>query len=152
MVEIWFGILNQKCLKESFNSPESMYNAIYDFIHLWDTSLAHPFKWNYNGKGLYQKAVDRFIKMLVNSTAKMDVKFMTKQFLLMQNLIKTYQIKVRFDSWLKLYQAINTNLEQLNSVIIKDGGPKRMVNAKIALMNLIESLTIIVNTVNKISA
>lgn len=145
MVEIWFGILNQKCLNESFNSPESMYNAIYDFINLWDTFLAHPFKWNYDGKGLHQKAVDRFIKILENSIVKMNVKFMTKQFLLMQNLIKTYHAKVEFDSWMKLYQIINANLEQLNTIISEDGGPKKMKNAQIALVNLFDALTVIVN-------
>ena len=152
MVEIWFGILNQKCLNESFNSPESMYNVIYDFINLWDTLLAHPFKWNYDGKGLHQKAVDRFIKILENSIVKMNVKFMTKQFLLMQNLIKTYHAKVEFDSWMKLYQIINANLEQLNTIIIKDGGPKRIKNAQLALINLFDSLTIIVNGVHKKAA
>jgi len=145
MVEIWFGILNQKCLNESFDSPESMYNAIYNFINLWETLLAHPFKWNYDGNGLHQKVVDRFIKILENSIEKINVKFMTKQFLLMQNLIETYQAKVEFDSWMKLYQIITANLEQLNT-IIKDSGPKRMKNAQIALINLIDSLTVIANS------
>ena len=33
LVEIWFGSLNQKCLKESYKSPDAMYNAIYSFIN-----------------------------------------------------------------------------------------------------------------------
>ena len=83
MVEIWFGILNQKCLKESFDSPVSMYNAIYAFINEWNTYLAHPFKWRYDGEGLHKKAVLRFVRILENSSEKLDIKFMTKQLLLM---------------------------------------------------------------------
>ena len=83
MVEIWFGILNQKCLKESFDSPESMYNAINAFINNWNKYLKHPFNWKYDGEGLHQKVVMRFVRMLENSTEKMNLKFLTKQLLLM---------------------------------------------------------------------
>ena len=86
MVEIWFGILNQKCLKESFDSPESMYNKIYAFINEWNTLLAHPFKWNYDGNGLHQKVVSRFLRILENSMEKLNVTFMTRQLLLMINI------------------------------------------------------------------
>lgn len=149
MVEIWFGILNQKCLKESFDSPESIYNAIYDFANLWNSLLAHPFKWNYDGRGLHQKAVNRFIKMLDNSMTKMNIKFMTKQFLLMQNLIKNYQTEIKFESWIKLHDLICSNHEIINSIIIKDGGPQKLQKAKTALINLIDSLNILINHVNK---
>jgi len=140
MVEIWFGILNQKCLNESFDSPESIYKAIYDFIDLWNSRLAHPFTWKYDGKGLHQKAVNRFIKMLENSMTKFNIKFMTKQFLLMQNLMTNYQTKIQLESWVKLHQLINSNHEQFNDVILKDGGPKKMEKAQIALNNLTDSL------------
>jgi hypothetical protein len=151
-VEIWFGILNQKCLKESFDSPESLYNAIYDFVNLWNSLLAHPFKWNYDGTGLHQKAVNRFIKILENSLAQMNVKFMTKQLLLMQNLIKSNQTEIKFESWIKLYQLIKSNSEQLNYIITKDAGPKRMQKAKIALKDLIDSLNVHIHNVNKKAA
>ena len=151
-VEIWFGILNQKCLTESFDSPESLYNAIYDFVNLWNSLLAHPFKWNYDGKGLQQKAVNRFINMLENSLAQMNVKFMTKQLLLMQNLIKSNQTEIKFESWIKLYQLIKSNSEQLNYIITKDAGPKRMQKAKIALKDLIDFLNAHIHDVNKKAA
>ena len=152
VVEIWFGILNQKCFKESFNSPDSIYNAIYDFANLWNTLLAHPFKWNYDGTGLHQKVVDRFSKIIENNTVKMNIKFMTKQFLLMQNLMKTYQEKVELASWIKLHQIINTNIEQLNTIISKDGVEKRMKKAQLALINLFDALTVIVNGLHKNAA
>jgi len=140
MVEIWFGILNQKCLKESFGSAESIYNAIHGFADLWNSLLAHPFKWKYDGKGLQQKVVNRFIKMLDNSLDKMNIKFMTKQFLLMQNLIKDYQTEINSESWIKLHKLICSNHEKFNSIIAKDSGPKRMDNARIALIDLTDSL------------
>ncbi|MBU1900887.1 IS630 family transposase [Patescibacteria group bacterium] len=149
MVEIWFGILNQKCLNESFNSPESMYKAVYDFTNLWNAFLAHPFKWNYDGKGLHQKAVARFIKLLENNIANMNVKFMTKQFLLMQNLVQTYRNKVEFDIWRKLHQTIKANFDQLNAIIIKNAGAKTIKNAQFALRNLFDSLSSAVNVVQK---
>ena len=152
MVEIWFGILNQKCLKESFNSPTSIYNAIYDFSNLWNSLLAHPFNWNYDGKGLHQKAVNRFIKMLENSIEKMNVKFMTKQFLLMQNLIKNYQTEIKFESWIKLHELIHLNRDKFNTIILNEGGQKKMEQAKTALMNLIDALNILINHEHKKAA
>jgi transposase len=152
MVEIWFGILNRNCLKESFNSPEAIYNAINDFIGLWNTLLAHPFKWKYDGSGLHQKAVERFIKMLDNSIEKMNVKFLTKQLLLMRNIINAYQDKVDFEIWIKLDKVVNANIEQLNRIISNDDGPKRKKNAQIALTNLIDSLTVNLNNITKKAA
>lgn len=152
MVEIWFGILNQKCLKESFQSPEAMYDSIYHFVDLWNTLLAHPFKWNYDGKGLHQKVVNRFIKMLENSMAKMTVQFMTKQLLLMQRLMTNYQTEIKFGSWVILHQLINSNHEQLLDIIRNDGGPKRMQKAQTALSSLIDSLNAHISYVDKKAA
>jgi transposase len=152
MVEIWFSILNQKCLKESFDSPTSIYNAIYDFSDLWNSLLAHPFHWNYDGKGLHQKAVNRFTKMLQNSTAKMNIKFITKQCLLMQNLIKDYHTEIEFESWVILHELMSSNHEQLLYIIGKDGGPKRMQKAQIALSSLIDSLNAHISHVDKKAA
>ena len=102
--------------------------------------MAHPFTWKYDGKGLKQKAVNRFIEMLDNSLEKLNTKFMTKQFLLMQNLIKNNQTEIKSESWIKLHELICSNQEKFNSIIIKDGGPKRMHNSKIALKDLTDSL------------
>jgi len=140
MVEIWFGILNQKCLKESFDSPESMYNAIYAFIHEWNIYLAHPYKWSYDGEGLHQKVVLRFVRMLENSTEKLNVKFLTKQSLLMTNVIKTYWDTVELELWLKLDNAIASKSDQINKIISEDESAKRKKKAYMALVELIETL------------
>jgi len=140
MVEIWFGILNQKCLKESFASPDLMYNSIYSFVDQWNTLLAHPFKWSYDGKGLCQKAVVRFIKMLEISIEKMHITYMTKQILLMTNLIEAYREKVEFSIWLILYDLINSKFQQLHDIILRDDKPKRKVKAEKALNCLFDTL------------
>lgn len=140
MVEIWFGILNRKCLKDSFDSPGAIYKAIVYFCNVWNSLLAHPFKWDYNGDGLHQKAVDRFIKILENSLEKLEIQFMTKQFLLMASLIENYQEKVDVGSWIKLDEIINAKKEEFYNIILVDEGPKRKEKAEVALLRLTETL------------
>lgn len=140
MVEIWFGILNRKCLKESFDSPVAIYEAIDYFCNVWNSLLAHPFKWDYTGDGLHQKAVDRFIKILENSLEKLEIRLMTKQFLLMANLIENYQEKVNIDSWLKLDEIIKGKRVEFYNIILVDDGPKRKEKAEAALLRLTETL------------
>ena len=152
MIEIWFGILNQKCLKESFDSPDSIYNAIYAFINEWDTYLAHPFKWSYEGEGLHQKVVLRFVRMLENSAEKMNVRFMTKQLLLMTNVIKTYWDKVDLELWLKLDSLIASKGDQINKIISEDDGPKRKKKAQMALLNLTKTLHVNIKQYRKNAA
>lgn len=141
LVEIWFGSLNQKCLKESYSSPNAMYNAIYSFIDKWNTILYHPFIWKYKGNGLHQKVVIRFIKMLENNIDEMHILFMSKQIHLMLNIIKTDWDKVDFKIWLKFNKLLSFVGEQLNEVISKDDRPKRKKKVEYALKNLIELLS-----------
>ena len=152
MVEIWFGILNQKCLKESFDSPESMYNAIDDFTNEWNTLLAHPFKWNYDGNGLHQKVVHRFLTIIENSTENLNIKFLTKQLLLMTNIIERYWDKVDLELWLKLDNIISIKVDQLSEIILKDDGPKRKEKADKALKKMMDTLRMHVDCTRKKAA
>ena len=152
MVEIWFGILNQKCLKESYDSAESMYKALYEFFNEWSTILYHPFRWDYDGKELHQKVVNRFIEILENSIDKMDITFITKECLLLKNLIETYWDKVRWKSWIKLYTVIIAKNEQLHEIIEKDDKPKRKKKAQIAFEHLKDTLSIHIEAINKKAA
>ena len=152
MVEIWFGILNQKCLNESYDSPESIYKALYEFFNEWSTLLYHPFKWNYDGKGLRQKVVNRFIKMLENSADKMTIKFITKQCLLMKNIIENYWDNINCKSWIKLYEVITSKVEPLNKIILNDDKPKRKKKAKIAFMNFMNTLNMYIDAIHKNAA
>lgn len=138
MVEIWFGILNQKCLKESYDSAESIFESISSFIEKWNEYLAHPFTWNYDGAGLEQKVVHRFTKMLEFSIDKMNTQFMTKQFMLMINLKKKYDKKIELSTWNKLCFMIEANYKKINNSIQNIKGPRVKKKAKKALQGIVK--------------
>ena len=140
MVEIWFGILNQKCLKESYNSPDALRDNIMSFVEKWDTLLFHPFKWKYTGEGLHLKTINRFISMLKNGIEKMAIQFMTKQFLLMTNIKKNYCEKVEAKTFAILLELITQKNKQLTDIIDNEKGPKRKEKAKLALKGLLFTL------------
>lgn len=48
-IEIWFGILNQHCIKRAdFKDKEAGMDAVMKFVDTWDKILAHPFEWKFN--------------------------------------------------------------------------------------------------------
>ena len=50
-IEIWFGIITRKMIKRgNFTSKEHLKQQILLFIDYFNTVLAKPFKWSYNGK------------------------------------------------------------------------------------------------------
>lgn len=52
-IEIWFGILSRKLLKRAnFQSKEQLRDKLLAFIHYFNTTLAKPFRWTYQGKPL----------------------------------------------------------------------------------------------------
>lgn len=137
-VETWFGILNQKCLNGSFDSDEAIIKAIYEFIDIWNTLLAHPFKFNYDGTGLYQKAVCRLIRVLENQCrGPLAIKFLVKQLQLMINLITTYADKVDFKVWQRLDRLLKSCRTQLRELIELDDKPKRQQKARETLEKLL---------------
>lgn len=117
MVEIWFGILNYKCLRESYNSVEAIFDSFFAFLDEWNNYLAHPFNWNYEGKGLEQKTVLRFINILENNIEDMTVQVLTKQLLLMANLYRDYYDKINSSIWGKLSSAIVSNFRKFYTII-----------------------------------
>lgn len=103
MIEIWFGILNQRCIKEL--RPQSvleLQNQIRHFIQSWNTYYAHPFQWNYSGDDLHKKVIKRFITQLMTDNCQMDVGFIAKQLLLMRNIFKKYDSVVQSKEWIAL--------------------------------------------------
>ncbi len=138
-VENWFGILNQKCLNESYDSHEAIIEAIYEFVDIWNTLLAHPFKFNYDGTGLYQKTVHRFIRVLESNKYRepLQVKFLTKQFLLMTNLINSYSEKVDLNVWHRLDKMLRSSEARLRELIEQDDKPKRKQKARETLEKLL---------------
>lgn len=104
-VEYWFGMLNAKCLHETYHSPDAMHQAINRFVILWNNMLAKPVKWKYTGNGLHEKTVKRFIDML-NNTTKIDSKLIVKQLKLHANIVKDYWELVDEKIWKYLFNKI----------------------------------------------
>ena len=142
LVEIWFGILNQKCLKESYKSTEDLIASINSFLDIWNTLLAHPFNWKYDGTGLHEKAVDRFINVISNECSPLPEKFLLKQLLLMNNLIDAYWNNVSFEVWVQLSNVLLSKQNYIEDNIESDDKPKRRAEAIKAWHNLQKCLSI----------
>lgn len=104
-VEYWFGMLNSKCLHETYNSPNAMHKAINEFVVLWNDVLSKPFQWKYTGDGLHEKTVNRFIEML-NSTINIDRRLLIKQLKLHVNIINNYWDLINKKVWFLLNEKI----------------------------------------------
>ena len=137
-IEIWFGILNQKCLNESYDCCEGIIEAINEFVDIWNTLLAHPFKFKYDGKGLHQIAVRRFIRILKDQCrGPLPVAFLVKQLLLIANLINCYSQKVDSKVWVEFDEALKSSEFRLRELIDLDDKPKRKRKASNALEELL---------------
>lgn len=50
-IEIWFGVLRKKVTRlASFASVEKLENKIIDFINYYNETMAHPYRWTYQGR------------------------------------------------------------------------------------------------------
>ena len=49
-VELWFCVLSRRILRYGdFHSPDELVAAIRAFMHQWNQTEAHPFRWTYEG-------------------------------------------------------------------------------------------------------
>lgn len=120
-VEILFGIMKAKCLKDgSFKSVAELITTIDEFIHLWNTYFFHPFEWNYTGRDLHQKVVRRFSRWLLLKSRHVTGKFLKKQLLLMQQLILHYFDKVEWNDWKQLLVVMGQRNDYIQVIIDKD--------------------------------
>ena len=108
MIEIWFGILQQKSLKgESFTSTTKLEEGILNFTDTWNEHFSHPFKWNYKGDGLYDKVVSRLTRWLQLESRELCYVFFEKQLKLMINLVANHWGKINKELWAVLHQTLN---------------------------------------------
>ncbi len=135
-VEVWFGIMSTKVLRESFGSFEELKQAFDAFLKEWNELLAHPFNWSYGGEGLHEKAVKRFNAMLRESAHQMEIRTLTKQLRLMANLINHYYAKVSSETWIELMKSMSLQEKTLQLLIDQEKGPRRQENAQLALRAL----------------
>ena len=136
LIEIWFGIMGRNVLTESFGSPDDLKSALEAFANEWNLLLAHPFRWTYDGKGLHEKAVKRFVAMLRNSATKMELRILTKLLMLMTNLLNDYFTKVSKEMWQQLFESLSAQSETIASLIHQEKGPQRKKKAQCAAENL----------------
>lgn len=139
MVEIWFRILQHSCLKDSYQGPDELRDAILEFALKWSDDWAHPFTWKYDGSGLHQKAVTRFTRMLKHSADEITLQLLTKECKLMANLIQDYFNKVDAITWESLFQALVSAEDILRKRIASSTQPIVKVNALQALELLLHS-------------
>lgn len=140
LIEIWFGIMAAKVLSESFGSPDQFKGALEAFMNDWNSLLAHPFRWSYDGIGLHEKAVKRFTKMLQGSAGQMEIRVLTKQMMLLTNLLKDYFSEVSRNTWRQLSEAISLQSETISDLIRQEDGPIRKQKAQQAAANLTAAL------------
>ncbi len=51
-IELWFGILQRRCLRNaSFKSVEELRNTVAAFVAYWNREAKHPFRWSFTGYG-----------------------------------------------------------------------------------------------------
>ncbi|MBC8472938.1 MAG: IS630 family transposase [Desulfobacteraceae bacterium] len=118
LIEIWFGILQQKALKdESFLSTTDLKNRIISFTETWDSDFAHPFKFSYSGEGLHEKVISRFTKWLQMHSPQLNVKFLEKQLRLISNLATSYWPKAKRKAWNVLYETLQGNNDFITAII-----------------------------------
>jgi len=140
LVEFWFGIMNKKVLNGSYGSAEELKESFEAFLEEWNTLLAHPFRWSYDGKGLHKKAVNRFTEMLKQAANKLEITTLTKQMRLMTNLFDNYFDEVPRENWGKLFDVLRLQEAKLRNSIINEEGPLKKEHAENALNSLVSVL------------
>ena len=139
-IEFWFAIMGRKVLGESFGSPDDLKAALGAFANDWNTLLAHPFQWSYDGSGLHEKAVKRFTKMLRRSAAPMELRILTKQMMLLTNLLSDYVSEVSRETWEQFAAVLRSQADTITELIQGEQGPRRKHNAQQAFKRLNEAL------------
>jgi transposase len=140
LVEFWFGIINKKVLNESYGAAEELKESFDSFHEEWNTLLAHPFRWSYDGTGLHKKAVNRFSKMLKQAANKFEVTSLTKQLRLMSNLLEKYFHEIPTNHWEELLTVLQSQETTIRNSIMNEEGPIKKKNAEKALNSFLPVL------------
>jgi len=142
VVEIWFGLLHQHCLKDrQCNSVAALRELIIAYVKTWNEHFAHPFIMKYDGKGLHERVVRCLTLLLtsfeINAT---HTPYLGNQMLLIGNLFTNYHDKVPEDNWHKFITVFTDKRESITRLIQSDKGPirrKRALSALDLLANLL---------------
>ena len=132
--------MNKKVLNESYGSAEEFKESFEAFLEEWNTLLAHPFRWSYDGKGLHKKAVNRFTEMLKQAANKLEISTLTKQLRLMKNLFNHYFHEVPEENWEKLFTFLQSQEATIRNSIMNEEGPLKKENAENAWNSLFSTI------------
>lgn len=125
LIEIWFGIMNQKVLQESYSDAAKLKLCFDAFVEEWNLLLAHPFRWTYTGVGLHQKAVSRFTDLLHASPTEFETATLTKQLKLIRNLLTDYPAEIPIDTIRLFIDTLHEKSATLQGLIQNEVGPIR---------------------------
>ena len=141
MIEIWFSLLADKCLKNGwFESVEALVRSLIDFCQTWNKYFAHPFTWTYRGEGLHAKVVSRFTRLLQIESHEMEISFLTKQLMLIKNIAQNYWIQVDSGDWQRLLDLIVQKEIYISRLISCSGKENYRLKAYQALEDLAKIL------------
>lgn len=136
-IEIWFGILHQKCLQpRRFTSVEMLATEISNFISTWNQYFAHPFTWKYDGEGLYEKTVSRLNKWLLLESVQLNLNFLNNQFQLMANIAHDYPQIQRTQQWRQLKELVFSKNDFLQKRMLETPNERKQTIARLNLENL----------------
>ena len=99
-------------------------------------NFAHPFKWTYRGDGLHRKVVRRFRRLLEMESPQLETVFLTKQLLLMGNLVGDYWSQVQETEWQELHHALCCQESYLSDLISSAKKERQKQKAQRALEEL----------------
>lgn len=99
-------------MNESYEFTEALIGYINDFVNISNTLLTHSFNWKYDGTGLHEKAVRRFINIISYERNPLPGKFLVKQLLLMSNLIDLYWENASFKVSVQSKDEVHTQVTE----------------------------------------
>lgn len=139
--EVGIGTVSAKCFKESYSCADGLYDAIMGYVDFRNRHMACPFNWKYDGDGLHEKAIKRLTQQIKGEAAKtVELRIMTKQFLLAKNLLHNYNEKISDQKWDMFKIEFLSKEEEFQQKINAEEGPKRQKKAQSALDELKKAL------------
>ena len=143
LVEIWFGLLHQHCLKDRQCTTVALLRAlIKDYVTTWNDNFAHPFTMKYTGEGLHERVVRCFTRTIKRfEVDPIHTPYLGNQMLLMGNLFTDYHDKVPSGNWEEFIHVFTDSRETITQLIESDKGPIRRKRALTALQQLTNIVT-----------
>lgn len=139
--EVGISIISAKCFKESYSCAEEMYESIMNCVEFRNRFMASPFNWKYKGEDLHEKAVKRFTQQLNSAESeKTELRILTKQFLLMRNMLLDYKQKVSDVYWERFKTSFSIKEDVFMKKIEDEEGPIRKKKAQSAINELKKTL------------